>query len=153
MIDKDIIAKTNFSGHADRIMGMQSGALRKILKKGRLTRMIENQTLNGSKAYTVLTLMGDLRRGVWSELYSKKSIDVYRRNLQRAHIDQLGSLMKAKTQRAANGGYFKATGFNASLSDIKPIVRGELSRIKRDAKRAITTAPNTITRYHLQRYR
>ena len=58
--------------------------------------------------------------------------------------------MKAKSQRAANGGYFKATGFNASLSDVKPIVRGQLNRIKRDTKRAIATAPNTITRYHLQ---
>ncbi len=151
MIDKDIFSKTQFSGHADRIMRMQSGALRRILKKGRLTRMIENQTLNGSKAYTVLTLMGDLRRSVWSELSSKKSIDVYRRNLQRAHIDQLGSLMKAKSQRGTNnGGYFKQTSVNASLSDVKPIVRGELNRIKRNTKRAIATAPNTITRYHLQ---
>ncbi len=150
MIDKDIISKTNFSGHADQIMAMQSGALRRILKKGRLTRMIENQTLNGSKAYTILTLMGDLRRGVWSELPSNRSIDVYRRNLQRAHIDQLGSLMKAKSQSAANAGYFKATGFNASLSDVKPIVRGELTRIKANAKRAIAAAPNTITKYHLQ---
>ncbi|NVK52964.1 MAG: zinc-dependent metalloprotease [Flavobacteriaceae bacterium] len=151
MIDKDIISKTQFSGHADRIMGMQSSTLRRILKPGRLTRMIENQTLNGSKAYTILTMMADLRRGVWSELYAKKSIDVYRRNLQRAHINQLGSLMNAKNQDAVNnGGYFKATAFNASLSDVKPIVRGELNRIKRDAKRAITTAPNTITRYHLQ---
>jgi hypothetical protein len=150
MLDKNIFSKTQFSGHADRIMGMQTGALRKILKKGRLTRMIENQTLNGAKAYTILTLMGDVRRGVWSELYAKKSVDVYRRNLQRAHIDQLGSLMKAKNQRAAKGSYFKATGFNASLSDVKPIVRGELNRIKRDTKRAIATAPNTITRYHLQ---
>ena len=150
MLDKDIFSKTQFSGHADRIMGMQTRALRRILKKGRLTRMIENQTLNGAKAYTILTLMGDVRRGVWSELYAKKPVDVYRRNLQRAHIDQLGSLMKAKSQRAANGSYFKATGFNASLSDVKPIVRGELNRIKRDTKRAIATAPNTITRYHLQ---
>lgn len=149
MIDKDIISKTNFSGHADQIMAMQSGALRRILKKGRLTRMIENQTLNGAKAYTILTLMGDVRRGVWSELRSNKSIDVYRRNLQRAHIDQLGSLMKAKSQSAANAGYFKATGFNASLSDVKPIVRGELTRIKANAKRAVAAAPNTITRYHL----
>jgi hypothetical protein len=151
MIDKDIFSKTQFSGHSDRIMGMQTGALRKMLKPGRLTRMIENQTLNGSNAYTILTLMGDLRRGVWSELYAKRAIDVYRRNLQRAHIDQLGSLMKARNQRATNnGGYFKATGFNASLSDVKPIVRGELNRIKRDVRRALATAPNTITRYHLQ---
>ncbi|WKD84972.1 hypothetical protein KCTC32516_00309 [Polaribacter huanghezhanensis] len=150
MIDKDIFSKTQFSGHADRIMAMQTSALRKILKPGRLSRMIENQTLNGNKAYTILSMMGDLRRGVWSELYSRKSIDVYRRNLQRAYIDQLGSLMKAKTQRGANSGYFKQSSFNANLSDVKPIVRGELNRIKRDAKKAIATAPNTITRYHLQ---
>jgi hypothetical protein len=149
MIDKDIIGKTQFSGHADRIMGMQSGALRNMLNAGRLTRMIENQTLNGSKAYTILTLMGDLRRGVWSELYSKKSVDVYRRSLQRAHIDQLDGLMKLKNQRGSTG-FFKRTNVNASLSDIKPIVRGELTRLRRDAKRAITTATNTITRYHLQ---
>lgn len=36
------------------------------------------------------------------------------------------------------------------ISDTKSIVRGELNRIKRDTKRAIATAPNTITRYHLQ---
>ena len=149
MIDKDLIGKTQFSGHADRIMGMQAGALRNMLDPGRLTRMIENQTLNGSKAYTILTLMGDLRRGVWSELYAKKSVDVYRRSLQRAHIDQLGSLMKFKNVRGSTG-FFKRTNVNASLSDIKPIVRGELTRLRRDAKRGISTAANTITRYHLQ---
>jgi hypothetical protein len=35
-------------------------------------------------------------------------------------------------------------------SDIIPVVRGELQRLKRDAQRAATSAPNTITRYHLQ---
>jgi len=38
----------------------------------------------------------------------------------------------------------------AEISDVKPVVRGELNRIKRDTKKAITTAPNTMTRYHLQ---
>ena len=95
--------------------------------------MVENQTLNGAKAYTVITLMYDLRRGIWAELYSKKSIDTYRRNLQRAHISRLGTLMSKGTD----------------ISDIKPVVRGELNRIKRDTKRAIATAPDTMTRYHL----
>ena len=149
MIDKDIISKTQFSGHADRIMGMQNRALRNMFNAGRLTRMIENQTLNGSKAYTILTLMGDVRRGVWSELYAKKSVDVYRRSLQRAHIDQLERLMKLKDQRGSTG-FFKRTNVDVSLSDIKPIVRGELKRLKRHIRAAITTAPNTITRYHLQ---
>ncbi|APG66283.1 zinc-dependent metalloprotease [Tenacibaculum todarodis] len=150
MLDTNIFNKTQFSGSGDRIMGMQSNALSKLLKPGRLTRMVENQTLNGAQAYSILSMMTDLRRGVWSELYSRKSIDVYRRNLQRAHIDRLGKLMILKSQRGANSGYFKQTNVNATLSDIKPVVRGELNRIKRDTKRAIATAPNTLTRYHLQ---
>ncbi|WP_374108011.1 zinc-dependent metalloprotease [Tenacibaculum aquimarinum] len=150
MLNNNIFNKTQFSGSGDRIMGMQSGALSKLLKPGRLTRMVENQTLNGTQAYSILSLMTDLRKGVWSELYSRKSIDVYRRNLQRAHIDRLGKLMTLKSQRGANAGYFKQTNVNATLSDIKPVVRGELNRIKRDTKRAIATAPNTLTRYHLQ---
>ena len=72
------------------LRGIQTRTLRSLLSDRRMVRMIDNETLNGSKAYTVLSLMYDLRRGIWSELYSKKSIDTYRRNLQRNHISVLG---------------------------------------------------------------
>jgi hypothetical protein len=134
VINKDIINRTESSGVSDRIKGMQTRTLRSLLSSRRMIRMIDNETLNGSKAYTVLSMMYDLRRGIWAELYSKKSIDTYRRNLQRNHISVLGNLMDKGTD----------------ISDVKPIVRGELNRIKRDVKRALATAPNTITRYHLQ---
>lgn len=134
LIDDNIIARTEFSGVTDRIKGMQTRILGSILSDSRIVRMIENETLNGNKAYTVSTMMSDIRKGVWSEIYSRKSIDTYRRNLQRAHIDRLGSLMK-------NG---------ENISDIKAYVRGELGRINSDVKKAIPSAPNTITRYHLQ---
>ena len=68
-----------------------------------------------SKAYTVLSLMYDLRRGIWSELYSKKSIDTYRRNLQRNHISVLGNLMEK----------------GVDISDVKPVVRGEIKQNKK----------------------
>ena len=35
-------------------------------------------------------------------------------------------------------------------SDILPIVRGELKRIRREAQRGATASSNTIRRYHLQ---
>ena len=134
VINKAIIERTESSGVSDRIKGMQTRTLRSLLSNRRLVRMIDNQALNGSKAYTVLTLMYDLRRGIWAELYAKRSIDTYRRNLQRNHISVLGNLMAKGTD----------------ISDVKPVVRGELNRIKRDVKRAIATAPDTMTRYHLQ---
>ncbi len=152
LLDKNIFDKIQYSGSGERIRGLQVRTLNRILKLGRMGRLIENETLNGTKAYSLINMMSDLRRGVWSELYSRKSIDAYRRNLQRAYIDRLDYLMTVKKQqRAPNyGRYIKQTRVNVSQSDIKPVVRGELKRLQRNIKRAIATAPNTITRYHLQ---
>ncbi|MGG6231114.1 zinc-dependent metalloprotease [Tenacibaculum sp. SDUM215027] len=153
LIDENIISKTQHSGVIERIRGLQVRTLNRVLKTGRLTRMIENETLNGNKAYTLLQMMGDLRKGIWSEVYANKTIDPYRRNLQRAHLDRLDFLLnKAKDQKAAKSdrGYFKQTAVTINQSDIKPVVRGELKRLQRDIKRSIPSTRNTITRYHLQ---
>ncbi|AZJ36768.1 zinc-dependent metalloprotease [Tenacibaculum singaporense] len=153
LIDENIISKTQHSGIIERIRSLQVRTLNRVLKTGRLTRMIENETLNGTKAYSLIEMMGDLRKGIWSEVYANKTIDPYRRNLQRAHLDRLDFLLnKAKDQKAAKSdrGYFKQTAVTINQSDIKPVVRGELKRLQRDIKRSIPSARNTITRYHLQ---
>ncbi len=153
LIDKNIADKTQFSGTGERIRTLQVRTLNRILKPGRMVRLVENETLNGRKAYTLLEMMNDLRRGVWKELYTaNKSVDAYKRNLQRAYLDRMDFLLnKAKNQRGTNnGGYFKQTGVNINQSDIKPVVRGELKRLKRDIQRDIAASRNTITRYHFQ---
>ncbi len=151
LIDKDIIGRTEYSGFTERIRGIQVRTLNNILSLGRMTRMIENETLNGSEAYTLVSMMGDLRNGIWSELRSGRNIDTYRRNLQRAHVERLGFLMNdAKNQRQRRGSsYVKSTTVTIKQSDIIPVVRGELNRIKRSAQNA-SGSGNTIRRYHLQ---
>jgi hypothetical protein len=150
MLDKNIFGKTEFSGSVERVRGLQARTLNNVLNAGRMARMIENETMNGSKAYTLVNMMSDLRKGVWTELYNGRSTDTYRRNLQRAYLDRLDFLLhKAKNQRGANFGYFKQSGINVNQSDIKSVARGELKRLKRDAKAAANRG-NTISRYHLQ---
>jgi len=151
MLDKNIFSKTEFSGSVERVRGLQARTLNNILDAGRMARMIENETMNGSKAYSLVSMMRDLRSGVWTELYNGRSTDTYRRNLQRAHLDRLDFLLnKARNQRGANAGYFKQSGINVNQSDIKSVARGELKRLRRDARAAANKAPNTITRYHYQ---
>lgn len=153
LIDENIIGKTQHSGIIENIRSLQVRTLNRILKTGRLTRVIENETLNASKAYSLIEMMSDLRKGVWSEIYSNKTIDPYRRNLQRAYLDRLDFLLnKAKDQKAPNSdrGYFKQTAVTINQSDIKPVVRGELKRLQRNIKSSIPAAKNTITKYHLQ---
>jgi hypothetical protein len=144
LIDKDIIARTEFNGVTERIRGIQVRTLNNVLDLTRMMRMIDNETLNGSDAYSVISMMTDLRDGIWSELNRGRSIDAYRRNLQRAHIERLATLMESKDVRGRRG------TVTIKESDILPIVRGELNRIKRLAQNARGSAPNTISRYHLQ---
>ena len=151
MIDKNIYSKTQFSGSIEKIGSVQTRTLNNILDSGRMARMIENQTMNGAKAYSLVAMFSDLRRGVWSELYTGKTIDTYRRNLQRAHINRLDYLLNmAKNQRGANSGYFKQSTVNIGQSDIKAMVRGELNRLKRQIRTATSNAANTTSKYHLQ---
>ena len=151
MIDKNIYTKTQFSGSIEKIGSVQTRTLNNILDSGRMARMIENQTMNGAKAYSLVAMFSDLRRGVWSELYTGKTIDTYRRNLQRAHINRLDYLLNmAKNQRGANSGYFKQSTVNIGQSDIKAMVRGELNRLKRQIRTATSNAANTTSKYHLQ---
>ena len=150
MLDKNIFSKTEFSGSVERVRGLQARTLNSILDPGRMARMIENETSNGSLAYSLVGMMSDLRKGVWSEIYSKKSIDTYRRNLQRVYLDRLDYLLnEAKNQKGKNSGYYKSSGININQSDVKSVARGELKRIQRDAK-AASKIGNTLTRYHLQ---
>tara|TARA_B100000787_G_C16198197_1_gene302607 strand:- start:4180 stop:6672 length:2493 start_codon:yes stop_codon:yes gene_type:complete len=150
MLDENIFSKTEFSGSVERVRGLQARTLNNILDAGRMARMIENETTNSSKAYSLISMMSDLRKGVWSEIYNGSSIDTYRRNLQRAHLDRLDYLLNtAKNQRGRNGGYYKISGININQSDLKSVARGELKRLQRDVKTA-SRRGNTLTRYHLQ---
>ena len=151
MLDENIFSKTEFSGAIERVRGLQARTLNNVLDAGRMARMIENETLNGaSKAYTLINMMRDVRKGVWSEIYAGRSIDTYRRNLQRAYLDRLDYLLnEAKNQRGANSGYYKKTGININQSDVKSVARGELKRLQRDVK-AASNRGNTLTRYHLK---
>lgn len=93
MIDENILNRIEHDGNIERIRSTQVRTLNNLLDFGRMARMIENETLNGTQAYGLPEMMDDLRGGIFSELNSGKKIDTYRRNLQRAYIDRLEYLM------------------------------------------------------------
>ena len=151
LIDKDIIGKTEYSGVTERIRSMQVKTLTNILSLGRLMRMIENETLNESNAYSLVSMMTDLNKGIWSELRTGKNIDTYRRNLQRAYVEHLSELLNAKDiKKEERSSYVKSTAVTVKQSDIIPVIRGELNNLKKEAEKAATNTNNTLTKYHLQ---
>eukprot|EP01089_Gocevia_fonbrunei_P007483 TRINITY_DN1862_c0_g3_i5.p1 TRINITY_DN1862_c0_g3~~TRINITY_DN1862_c0_g3_i5.p1 ORF type:complete len:388 (+),score=65.56 TRINITY_DN1862_c0_g3_i5:1297-2460(+) len=107
LIVPNIFNKIEYSGSVERIRSLQVRTLDNILSLGKMARMIENQTLNGTEAYSLLEMMRDLRKGLWSETRNGSKIDTYRRNLQKAHIERLAFLMTAdnESKKGDSGGY------------------------------------------------
>ncbi|MCC4227195.1 zinc-dependent metalloprotease [Zunongwangia profunda] len=152
LINQDIFNKIEFDGNIERIRSMQSSALSNILDFGRMQRLLENEEINGKEAYTLLDMMDELRKGIWSELNSGQKIDRYRRNLQRAYIDRMAYLM-TEDQTAIPSAYrrwISRTNVNVAQSDIRPIVRGELQTLQRQIRNSMYRSGDTLTRYHLQ---
>ena len=150
MIDTDILSRVEGSGALERIRALQAGTLNNLLQVGRMARLIEHETLYGSEAYPLAEMMYDLRRGIWSELRTGASIDTYRRNLQKAHIDRLEFLMTAENQRGSTRGWGWRTSVNTSQSDIRSMARAELNRLKTDISNGLKRNPRGMSRYHLQ---
>ena len=93
LIDKDILSKIEADGNVDRIRSFQARALGSLFNQDRLKRMIENGAVNQKEAYTMEQLFDDTRSSIFSEISKGASIDAYRRNLQRAYVDQMKSLL------------------------------------------------------------
>ncbi|MFW2377758.1 MAG: zinc-dependent metalloprotease [Cellulophaga baltica] len=152
LLDQDIFNKIEYSGSIERLRSIQVRTLDNILSLGKIARIIENETINGKKAYALTTMMKDLRTGIWSELSRGSKIDTYRRNLQKAHIDRLAYLMTAESQTKSrrSSPYVKSTPLNTSQSDVRSVARAELNILKRAIKAAIGRTSDSMSKYHLQ---
>ncbi len=151
LLDPAIFERIEYSGSIERIRRLQERSLKTILSLGKMARMIENETMNGYKAYTLRSMTRDLRTGIWSELYSGRKIDTYRRNLQRAHIDRLAYLMTVENQSKRRGSdYVKSTAVNTSQSDIRAIVRAELKTLRNLINSSISKTANSMNNIHLR---
>ena len=141
MLDKNILSKTKAAGSVERIRSMQVRSLNSILAFDRLARVIENETLNGNNAYGLTTMMEDLRKGLWKEVKQGKTPDTYRRNLQRAHIERLGYLLKEEQKLSDNQRrYGGVTQIDVSQSDIRAAARAELNSLYQLMNRKRKTA-------------
>ncbi len=151
MMDQDIISRTGDFGALERIRASQVGTLNGILEWGRLGRVIENEALNGSEAYNMGELFDDLRKGIWGELAGGRAIDVHRRALQRAHIERLEFLMNNdEPNLPAQFRRFAGPQINASQSDIRPVVRGELKTLQANIRGAISRTSDRMSKLHLE---
>lgn len=137
LVNEDILGRIQQDGIVDQIKGLQTRYLDRLFNGDRVKRVIENEALNGNEAYSAVEMMEDLRRGIFSELRRGRTIDTYRRNLQKAFVEKLGELVNTENE-------------DIRTTDIPSLARGTLTTIQGQVRSATGRYTSTISKYHLQ---
>jgi hypothetical protein len=142
LVNLKTLKNTDYSGYTERFRKLQARHLSSVLSFDRLGRLMDAEIL-GTSNYTALELLRDMRKGIWKEANTAKAVSIYRRNLQRAYIERMEYLMKEEIKSSSSVEYY-----NVAQSDIRSLVRGELTTLKTELGVAKNTAINTQTKYH-----
>jgi hypothetical protein len=133
LLDPEILRRVEPTGSMDRVRGAQQRILSNLLSPTRLARMVELSAIDGTAAYQPTTFLGDVRRGLWSELAAASvTIDPYRRSLQRSYL----ALASARITPAAD--------------EARSLYRGELKSLDAEVRAALAKATDAATRRHLE---
>jgi hypothetical protein len=133
-LEADILGRIEASGAAERVLQAQSSVLRTLISAGRIKRMSELMQADSDDAYSPASMLADVSAGVWSELSTNApAVDLYRRNLQRAHVDRLANTMES----------------GDSASDAPALARGELVDLLGKIRAGLEDQPDVTTTRHL----
>ncbi len=135
MLDAELLYRIQDSGTVERVGRLQASALGRVLDPDRMKRLVEDEAFRGDGAYTLGEMLDDLRAAVWTEVRTGGPVDAYRRNLQRAYLDRVGSHM---------------TDPEAVATDIVSHLRGQLESLNQELGSGLARTLPRATRLHFQ---
>ena len=150
LIDGDI---ANYTGNnrIATISMVQTGIIDRLLSNGTFDKLIRAQEENAA-AYSVNEMVTDVRKSIYSELVTRKPIDVYRRNLQKMFAERLmTNMVDANTSGAIIFGGRGGSGpanYNKN-SDAKSIARLQLKMLANEIKSAQPLYQDLLSKAHL----
>jgi hypothetical protein len=162
-LDPEILRRLEHAGAVERIRAYQELAVQRLLNHARLARMIEHHAFLGEETYTPTEMLDDARAMVWREVQAGTAVDTYRRNLQRAYLEQAHHLLHEaesdawEPPRSGNlrVGRDDDPPLNGDLhigqSDIRPLIRDQLRLLRGEVEAALEAGvPDRMTRIHLE---
>lgn len=158
MLDATVLPLTRPGSGVEQVRQLQEATINSLHDYGRMQRLIESSALNAN-AYSLDDMFTDLRKGIWSELASGKTIDNFRRNLQKVHTEKMIALLTPGNTPAGGGIGFSSPFFPASpaspvadpkKSDVISLSRAHLIALRGEVTAAIPRTTDKLSRYHLQ---
>ncbi|NGY38284.1 zinc-dependent metalloprotease [Flavobacterium sp. XN-5] len=142
LVNLKTLKNIDYAGYTERFRNLQARHLNSVLSFERIGRLMDAEIL-GATNYSALNLLSELRKGIWKEASTATPVTIYRRNLQRAYIERMEYLMKDEIKPGRSGEFY-----NVAQSDVRALVRGELTALKSVLATAKNSAATTEMKYH-----
>jgi hypothetical protein len=145
------IAELTGTNALSTILGVQTNILSRLLGNNTFNKLFRYEA-NATAAYSANDMITDLRKGIWSELASRKAIDIYRRNLQKAFVERLiTNLQTDNNPPPAALAVFGISSSNYSkTTDAISIVKMQLRTLQSEIRNALPAYKDAASRAHLQ---
>ncbi|WP_395275899.1 zinc-dependent metalloprotease [Halalkalibaculum sp. DA384] len=152
LLDRQVLGLTNQSTAVETIRNYQESQLNTLVDPQRIARLIEFDQRTEEDTYSAIEFLDDVREGVWRELEQEDSINVHRRNLQRAYLERMEYLMTEElpTIPAEYREFYGWTEVDVSQSDIRPLAREQLTLLQEDVEKALSQIADRASRAHLR---
>jgi hypothetical protein len=147
LLDEKIAQLLQPSDVAQRLSSMQTRILRTVMSSDKLLRLLDQQTRFTAAAYSVDELLTDVEAAVFAEVQTKAPIDFYRRNLQRAYVQDL---IDKSSAPSSSGDFFMVfmRGPSTYSTDVRAIARQRLTTLKKTLS-GLRSA-DALTRAHVE---
>jgi len=136
------------------LSGIQDKMLAQLLSDATLNKLVLFADDDPGLAYTPATMLGELTRGIWCELYTGKPIDSYRRNLQKIYVERVANLLGAEGPQPAPliniPGMTPAPRGMNKTTDAISVLKGQAQSLLRDIRAGLARQTDEPTKLHLQ---
>lgn len=150
LINQDIFGRTGLNG-VTLIGGLQENILGRLFSSRTMAKLLDAEAVQGNNTYQLTEMLSDLKKGIWSELTTRKPIDIYRRNLQKSYVTYLNNLVSPPSTGGISISGLIITGFSSfDKTDIKSVARGHLTALRNEINSAAAVITDPMSRYHLQ---
>lgn len=154
LLDQNVLNKINIETGVEAVKSIQEFTLNSLMLGDRAVRLMETSATNPAN-YNLDDLMTDLRGGIWSELKSRKPIDIYRRNLQKVYAEKVITLLTPAPTTVLSIPPGVTYGYDVRTVDLKKtdlpsIARAQLETLKAEIKAALPLTTDKMSKYHLQ---
>ena len=116
---------------------LQVRVLNSLMDIGKINQILANQRQFPEQGYPIEEYLWAIHKGAWAELKTGKTIDSYRRNLQKSYIASLQNILLS-------------TKADQTETDAFSLIRADILQLQRELNADLPRVGDTMTKYHLE---